>query len=119
MENFKEAAIYESRLAQFHIGVLYEQGWGTPLDANETIVRFKKAGDKGDVRSQHDLGVLYFDGKNGVEQEYQQALHYFLMAAEQSNDANSQNYIGIMYFKVSGIDVHEKGAVDWFSKAAN
>jgi TPR repeat protein len=55
----------------------------------------KKAANKGDVRAEFDLGVLYAEG-HGVSQSYTKAAYWFRKAANKG-DANAENYFGTLY----------------------
>jgi uncharacterized protein len=71
---------------------------------------------KGDVDAQFFLGVMYFRGQ-GVEQDFQQSLKWYLKAAEQG-DAQAQSKLGVMFGNGHGIPQDIVQAHKWYSLAA-
>jgi hypothetical protein len=84
----------------------------TPQELNEIRVR----ANAGEARSEHDLAELYKWGQ-GVQQDYAEALKWYLKAAEQG-DADSELNLGYLYQTGSGIKKNEKEAAKWLEKAA-
>ncbi|MBW2615332.1 MAG: SEL1-like repeat protein [Deltaproteobacteria bacterium] len=74
----------------------------------------RKEKRKGEIETQSlfDKGLEYYNN-----QSYQEALSFFLRAAEQG-DANGQNYAGLIYDAGKGIQKDEIEAIKWFLKAA-
>jgi TPR repeat protein len=62
------------------------------------------------------LGVLYANGQ-GVEQDYSQALKWYLLAAE-SGDAMAQFNVGFMYANAEGAERNYPEAVKWYRLSA-
>jgi TPR repeat protein len=60
-------------LAQFNLGVSYDQGWGVPQDADEALKWYRLAADQGYSLAQQNLGDIYSSGR-GVPQDFAQAL---------------------------------------------
>jgi len=54
----------------------------------------------------------------GVEQDYDQAMEWFLKASSQG-DGNAQNDLGILYHYGEGVEQDYYRAVEWFWKAAD
>ena len=63
------------------------------------------------------MGELYEDGEEGVEQDYQEAVKWFRLAAAQGH-ANAQNDLGLMYATGQGVPQDYVRAHMWFSLAA-
>ena len=56
-------------VAQFNLGILYENGLGVPQDYAEAVKWYRKAAEQGHVFAQCCLGVMYVFGQ-GVPQDY-------------------------------------------------
>jgi TPR repeat protein len=69
------------------------------------------------IGAQHNLGVLYEQGK-GVQQDFKQALVWYRKAADQGL-ATSQCSLGGMYFKGQGVQQDDTQAAAWLRKAAD
>ncbi len=72
--------------------------------------------EKGDVRAQYNLGMLYASGL-GVEQDYHVALKWHRLAASQGH-AGAQNELAQMYAKGQGVQQDHVRAYVWYSVAA-
>jgi hypothetical protein len=71
-------------VAQFNLGVSYDQGWGVPLDAGEALKWYRLAADQGYSLAQQNLGDIYSSGR-GVPQDFTKALKWYRLAADQGN----------------------------------
>ena len=67
----------------------------TKVNYEQIIPKLLKAAEKGDVKAQYNLGVLYHTGK-GVDKDYAQAALWYRKAAEQGN-GKAQFYLGNLY----------------------
>ena len=141
---YREAADMGSASAQRNLGILYEKGVGVTQDYNEAEKWFKKALEtnpnyqkvkddlarlekkknpsKSDNEESEDIklfdkGVDYYIGRNGVAQDYAQAMNYFRQAAEMGLSA-AQHNVGFMYEKGLGVTRNCPEAVKWYLKAA-
>jgi hypothetical protein len=63
------------------------------------------------------LGEIYLNGKEGVNQNYEEAFKYFLKGARQGH-AKSQNSVGTMYGRGEGVIKNIQEAVKWYTRAA-
>jgi len=75
-----------------------------------------KGANQGDAKSQHILGIMYFEG-HGVVQDYSKAFEWFSKAAHQGY-ATSQFNVGTMYRLGQGTPMDESKAAEWYLKAA-
>jgi len=48
--------------AQYNLGSMYEQGYGTPKNEQEAFQANKKAADQGYAKAQYKIGIMYLDG---------------------------------------------------------
>ena len=71
--------------------------------------------EHGNVKAQHNVGVLYDKGL-GTGQNYTEALKWYRLAAQQGY-AQSQNNMGVMYYKGNGVDVDYAQALSWYRLA--
>ena len=76
---------------------------------------FTPIAEKGDVRAQYNLGLLYASGL-GVVHDYQAALKWHSLAAGQGH-AGAQNALAQMYAKGHGIPLDNVRAHMWYSVA--
>jgi uncharacterized protein len=81
------------------------------------VAKFTKAANKGDVKAQHMLGEMHYEGR-GVLQDYKQAMSWYRKAADQGY-ANAQTNLGAMYFYGEGVPLDYKQAMSWWRKAAD
>lgn len=72
--------------------------------------------EKGDAKSQFQLGLKYSKGE-GVIQNREEATKWYLKAAEQG-DAGAQNSLGVAYEKGLGVPQDYEEAVKWYRKAS-
>jgi uncharacterized protein len=79
--------------------------------------KLKPLADQGDPASQHNLGVMYYEG-NGVTKNYAEAERWFRVAAGQGY-LSSQHNLGIMYRRGMGVTKDTAEAARWFRMAAD
>jgi uncharacterized protein len=102
--------------AQALLGLMYEEGVGTPKDYAEALHWLQLGARKGDATAQNNLGVLYFKGL-GVKEDDGEALQWFQRAAGQGL-ASAQGNLGLMYGRGQGTPKDYAKALEWFKKAA-
>jgi hypothetical protein len=102
--------------AQYHLGVMYDNGDGVSQDYKEAVRWYTLAAEQGDVDAQYSLGVMYDNG-DGVSQDYKEAARWYTLAAEQGV-AEAQYNLGYMYYNGQGGPVDYKEAVRWYTLAA-
>jgi uncharacterized protein len=66
-------------MAQYNLGVMYDDGQGVPQDYAVAVSWYRKAAEQGDADAQVNLGVLYGMGQ-GVPQDYVIAHMWFSLA---------------------------------------
>ena len=77
---------------------------------------FKSLADQGNAEAQHNLAILYRQGK-GVMQDEKLAAEWFRKAADQGLPS-AQFYLGHMYDTGEGIEKNPELAFSWYQKAA-
>jgi TPR repeat protein len=73
------------RIAQNHLGFMYESGKGVTPDYARAVNWYRKAGDQGYVKTQGSLAFMYEIG-HGVPQDYILAHMWLNLAASQGDD---------------------------------
>jgi TPR repeat protein len=66
--------------AQNRVGVMYQRGWGVPLDYADAVSWFRQAANQGDADAQSNLAFMYLYGR-GVSRDYIRAHMWFSLAA--------------------------------------
>lgn len=88
-------------VAQYSLGVMYENGQGLPQDYVEAVRWYRLAAEQELYLAQNNLGVMYYEGR-GVPQDYTEAFEWYRLAARQG-DAMAQYNLGIMYGHGQGV----------------
>ena len=60
-------------MAQYNLGVMYENGRGVPQNDAEAVKWYRKAAEQGLASAQNNLGVMYANGE-GVPQNDAEAV---------------------------------------------
>jgi len=118
MNEFKPLADNGDPVAQFYIGLMYDNGEGVLQSYPQAIVWYTKSADKGFAPAQSNLGVIYESG-GLVERDFKKAASYYQKAAEQGDTAAQFN-LGLMYYVGRGADFprNTAQAAIWYGKAA-
>jgi localization factor PodJL len=114
-----EATVWFERAAQQHLapaayrlGSAYEKGLGVDRNATEAKRWYREAAEAGNVRSMHNLGVLYAN-----DRDMPSAIPWFHKAAE-AGLKDSQFNLGIIYAIGSGVKQDLAVSYKWFALAA-
>ena len=76
------------------------------------------SGEAGSGRAYTDLGKMYENG-NGVEQDYEKALEYYILSAEAADpDFKGMRLAGLMYLNGTGVEQDSAKAAECFEAAA-
>ena len=117
LKKYRPRAEAGDAIAQYNLGVLYNEGAGTERNYHEAFKWFRLAADQGDADAQNNLGIMYYEGQ-GVGKNYTQAFHWYNLAAEQGHVAAQYN-LGIMYEQGIGTSKDRAKAKQWFKRAAD
>jgi TPR repeat protein len=90
MKWFFLADVQGDPLAEFSIGLMYQQGLGVDKSATEAAAHFQQAADQGYSKAQGNLGILYAQGE-GVAQDSVQAYVWLTLAASGGDPAMLQD----------------------------
>ena len=77
---------------------------------------FRPLAEAGDPQAQHNLGVMYYNGR-GVERNFTEAAKWFRRAAERGI-AEAQSSLGYMYQKGEGVTQDYAQSTRWYRQAA-
>lgn len=86
-------------------------------DDKRALRLYRKAAEKNSAKALNSLGVFFYDGKKGLEQNYDSAAKYYRKAAELGYHWGEFN-IGRCYYEGNGVEQNYKEAVKWFKLAA-
>lgn len=103
--------------AQYHLGVLFNDGKGVTKDYKQAASWYLKAANQGHQKAQLYLGLLFLNGR-GVTKDFKQAAQWFTKSAEQG-EQKSQYYLGLLYYKGAGVAKDLEHAVHWLELSAN
>ncbi len=92
LRHFKIAAArgYVRVGAQHNLGVMYDNGVGVPEDDATAVRWFRRAAEKGYLKSQSNLGLMYANGE-GVPRDDVTAYLWFDVAARRGNQVAVRN----------------------------
>jgi len=114
---YKRSAIAGNTEAKYNLGVMFEQGIGTPVNYNKSIRWFWSAGEEGHVNAQFNLANMYSKGA-GTRQDEVRAFKWYLRAAKQG-EVVSQYNVGNRYVRGLGVETNPLEAYKWYSLAIN
>ena len=103
-------------VAQFNLGVMYENGRGVPQDDAYAGGWYRLAADQGYADAQFNLGIMYAFGV-GMPQDYAEAVRWYRLAADQGH-APAQGNLGDMYADGQGVPKDYVDAHLWLNLAA-
>ncbi len=119
----KKAAGQELTIAQYGMGMVFENGWGVSKDTAQAekwfhiaLMSCRKLVKKGNTDAQSTLAVLYSTGR-GVKKDPAEALKWWRIAAKNGNVA-AQNELGRKYTYGWGVKKDYAKAEKWWRKAA-
>jgi TPR repeat protein len=112
---YSMAAKSSHQKALYHIGLLYEKGFGVSQDYHKAIRLYDQASQQNNDDALYRLGVAYHYGK-GVEIDSKKAVEYFKYAAEQGKP-KYQCQLGILYEKGGLVEKDLLEALKWYTKA--
>jgi TPR repeat protein len=102
--------------ALFAHGQAFEFGNGVVRDSAEAAMWYRAAADRGDVRAQNSLGIMYDQGI-GVPQNPSEAVKWFLLSADRGFPIAQVN-LGHMIESGRGVTQDNGKAFAWFLIAA-
>lgn len=76
-----------------------------------------KKAESGDVHAQNELGMAYYHGERGLQDNKEKAFYWFMKAAKQGF-ALAQYNVGNYYHFGKGVPQNYEEAFKWYKKAA-
>lgn len=115
---YKKAA-RKSPVAQYRLGIIYNEGKGVKQDKSMAAKYFIKATKSSycGPEAQYRLGLLYVNGE-GVERDMTKAVTLFLESVVSESYAPAQYELGYCYYKGMGVKQDDAKAMKWWLKAA-
>jgi uncharacterized protein len=98
-------------VAQFDLGVMYNEGWGVPRDYVQAWKWYRRAAIQGNADAQFNLGMLY------EHHRYAEAAKWYREAADQGLE-DAQFNLGLLYAKGQGVPRDDVQAYMWFELSA-
>lgn len=115
---FQKAAALGHDTAQYKLGEIYEEGYGTPVNDKEAVTWYIKAAKQGYDVAQVKISKIYYHGSLGVKQNYQESIKWFEKAADQKN-SEALRYIGMCHENGFGVEKNDIEAIKYYRVAAN
>jgi len=101
--------------AQYHLGMLYNNGIGTEKDISKAFYWFEKSASAGDPLGHYKVGCYYSgQGEGIITLDKTKALTHKLIAAE-SGYVRAQYDVAAIYYRKKDMNK----AITWWEKAAN
>jgi uncharacterized protein len=113
---YSELANQGDRIAQFKLGVLYDEGNGVDKNSREAIRWYCISSAQGFPEAAYNLGRLYQDGR-GIPQNFERARQWYLMATGRGETKAAVN-LGVMNASGEGGRRDYRTAIGWFLFAA-
>jgi TPR repeat protein len=102
--------------AQYYLAIMYEHGWGAPVDNKNALELYTKAAEQSLVPAETRLGEIYLRGTL-VLQDLAKARQWFEKAAKgQSSEA--QLHLADIYERGLGVSADPKEAYAWYAVSA-
>ena len=105
-----------SAVAQYELGICYEEGYGTEKNIEEATKWYQEAAKKGYVDMQYRSDKCYWN-ENEVGQNYKETFRWYRKTARRGC-VESQYKLGECYWNGNGIDQNYQEAFKWYQKAA-
>lgn len=112
---YSKAALKGNADAQYHLGLIYQEGSALAHDYDKAAHWFFMAATQSHAGAQYSLGMMYHVG-DGVPQDYIKAFTWYSKAAEQGN-ATAQFKLGLMYHVGCGVPQDNVLRYMWFNLA--
>jgi TPR repeat protein len=112
----QKAAAQQFAPAEFHMGQVYDFGFGVAQDDRQALVWYRRAADHGSAPGQRALGDFYRKGR-AVPGDAVAAARWYRRAAD-GDDLQAQFQLGQLYFDGTGVARDYAAAYLWFSVAA-
>ena len=103
--------------ALFNLGQVYRLGRGVDVDLDRASGYYREAALRGHADAQGNLGTLYFFDRDANEARRQEAVSWWLKAAERGNH-RSQYMLGVLHWNGDHVAVDPVRGYAWMTLAA-
>ena len=103
--------------ALFNLGQVYRLGRGVDVDLDRASGYYREAALRGHADAQGNLGTLYFFDRDADEARRQEAVSWWLKAAERGNH-RSQYMLGVLHWNGDHVAVDPVRGYAWMTLAA-
>ena len=103
--------------ALYHLGRMYENGYGVEKDEEKALEFYQQAADKENDKAALKIGNAYYTGK-GRGKDYQEAFKWYTASAQKGNYSAQYN-IGLMYEDGTGVKADTVKAFESYKKSGN
>jgi len=117
LREFHRQANLGDAVAKYNLGIMYEQGQGTPQDHAEAVKWYQQSAEAGVANAQLNLGAMYEHGR-GTTRDYAQAAMWYEAAANQ-NVTHAQINLALLHGQGRGMPQDYVQAYMWASLAAS
>lgn len=117
IEWLRKAAAQKHAPAEFHMGQLYDFGFGVTPSDREALTWYRRAAEHGHAAAQRTLGDFYRKGR-AVPANAEEAARWYRRGAD-AGDLRAQYQLAEMYFAGTGVPRDYPSAYLWFSLAAS
>lgn len=118
LNKFLEKADRESAAVLFLLGYRAAHGFGVEKSNPSAISFWELAAEKELPEALFNLGIIYYEGCDGVKQDYVKAHDYFARAAAKGHP-RAQFNLGVVYQQGLGVDPDLRKAEQCYWGAAN
>lgn len=101
--------------AQFYLGGIYLNGFGTLIDKNKAFYWMTKSAKEGNRSAQYLLAGMYWKGE-GTLKDTNQTFYWYKKSAEQG-EPNAQYQLGICFYYGQGTLENKRQSSYWIKKA--
>lgn len=96
----------------------FSASMSAPIDLSGKALEYYEKAQKGDAEAQFQLGLCYYNGENGAEEDNDQAFAWFSKAGSQGH-ADAIYYIGNCYNGGYGVEKDYNKAIEYYHQAVN
>lgn len=114
---FMQASDRGHRMAQFNLGLCYENGKGVEKDLAKAVECYENAAAQGQAGAMYNLAILYMQGDGGLSKDPQHSIELLKEAAEHGL-CKAQSFLGLYYADESSGHCDYEKAVPYLKMAA-
>ncbi len=104
--------------AQYYLYICYAKGIGVEKDIEVSGQWLVKAAENEYPKAKMDAAYAYYNGTNGLEQNYEEAVRWFRDSAEHNCNNDARYHLGNCLLHGIGVDEDAEEAAQWFEEAA-